>query len=127
MEGFQLAASRGCVEAENRREVSRFPLRPQHSRFKKSLLIILSECPPDGARLFEGLYIVSNTRPDPRSLHYAAQDAQLCVEGGGADALFHLRCADNRELEQTLEHIRAAEEVERTDSVIVLSRLVARG
>jgi len=46
---------------------------------------------------------------------------------GGADALFHLRCADNRELEQTLEHIRAAEEVERTDSVIVLSRLVARG
>jgi len=45
---------------------------------------------------------------------------------GGADALFHLRCADNRELEQTLEQIRASEEVDRTDSVIVLSRLVAR-
>jgi len=45
---------------------------------------------------------------------------------GGADALFHLRCADNRELEQTLEHIRSSDEVDRTDSVIVLSRLVLR-
>ena len=45
---------------------------------------------------------------------------------GGADALFHLRCADNRELEQTLEQIRASDEVERTNSVIVLSRLVTR-
>ena len=45
---------------------------------------------------------------------------------GGADALFQLRCADNRELERTLEQIRASEEVDRTDSVIVLSRLVAR-
>jgi DNA-binding Lrp family transcriptional regulator len=46
---------------------------------------------------------------------------------GGADALFHVRCADNRELEATLEHIRASDVVERTDSVIVLSRLVRRG
>ena len=46
---------------------------------------------------------------------------------GGADALFHLRCADTRELERTLEHIRASDEVERTDSAIVLSRLVSRG
>ena len=46
---------------------------------------------------------------------------------GSADALFHVRCADNRELEATLEHIRASDIVERTDSVIVLSRLVARG
>ena len=46
---------------------------------------------------------------------------------GDADALLHLRCADNRELEQALEHIRADETVERTNSVIVLSRLMARG
>jgi len=45
---------------------------------------------------------------------------------GGADALFHLRCADNRALEETLEQIRASDEVERTNSVIVLSRLVTR-
>ena len=46
---------------------------------------------------------------------------------GDADALLHLRCADNRELEQALEHIRADDTVERTNSVIVLSRLMARG
>ena len=46
---------------------------------------------------------------------------------GEADALFHLRCADNRELEETLEHVRASDVVERTNSVIVLSRLVTRG
>ena len=45
---------------------------------------------------------------------------------GAADALFHLRCADNRELEETLEQIRADGAVERTTSVIVLSRLVER-
>jgi DNA-binding Lrp family transcriptional regulator len=46
---------------------------------------------------------------------------------GSADALLQLRCADNRELESALEHIRASDVVERTDSVIVLSRLLARG
>ena len=46
---------------------------------------------------------------------------------GDADALLHLRCADNRELEQALEHIRADDTVERTNCVIVLSRLMARG
>src|SRR5579871_6074560 len=45
---------------------------------------------------------------------------------GSADALLHLRCTDTRDLEATLEHIRAADIVERTDSVIVLSRLVTR-
>jgi DNA-binding Lrp family transcriptional regulator len=59
------------------------------------------------------------------ALGHAAVVAAYTVTGG-ADALFHVRCADNRELEQTLEHIRASDEVERTNSVIVLSRLVAR-
>lgn len=45
---------------------------------------------------------------------------------GEADALFQVRCADNQELETTLENIRAADAVERTTSVIVLSRLVER-
>ena len=46
---------------------------------------------------------------------------------GSADALFHLRCANTQDLEATLEHIRASDVVERTDSVIVLSRLITRG
>jgi DNA-binding Lrp family transcriptional regulator len=45
---------------------------------------------------------------------------------GEADALFHLRCADNRELEETLERIRADDAVDRTTSAIVLSGLVER-
>ena len=46
---------------------------------------------------------------------------------GQADALLHVRCADNRELEAALEQIRADDAVERTASVIVLSRLMTRG
>ena len=46
---------------------------------------------------------------------------------GEADALLHLHCADNGELEQTLEDIRADDVVERTSSVIVLSCLMSRG
>lgn len=45
---------------------------------------------------------------------------------GAADGLFHLRCTDNRELESVLEDIRADPAVERTTSIIVLSRLLAR-
>lgn len=45
---------------------------------------------------------------------------------GDADALFHVECTDNHHLEETLERIRAHRAVERTTSVIVLSRLVSR-
>jgi DNA-binding Lrp family transcriptional regulator len=45
---------------------------------------------------------------------------------GQADALFHLRCSDTAELEASLERIRADDAVERTASVIVLSRLMRR-
>ena len=45
---------------------------------------------------------------------------------GEADAVLHVRCADNRELEDVLEHIRADDAVDRTTSVIVLSRLLER-
>jgi DNA-binding Lrp family transcriptional regulator len=45
---------------------------------------------------------------------------------GAADALLRVRCADNQALESTLERIRASDTVERTTSVIVLSRLVER-
>lgn len=46
---------------------------------------------------------------------------------GSADALFHLRCADNHALEAVLEIIRADPAVERTSSIIVLSRLIEPG
>ncbi|MFI5042328.1 MAG: Lrp/AsnC family transcriptional regulator [Acidimicrobiales bacterium] len=67
-------------------------------------------------------------RTSPQEIRRLALDHPSVVAAftvtGAADALFHLRCADNQELEQTLELIRADGAVERTASVIVLSRLV---
>ena len=45
LQPFQLAASCRGVQAEDRRKVGRFPLRPHHSRFEQPLLVILSQCP----------------------------------------------------------------------------------
>jgi DNA-binding Lrp family transcriptional regulator len=70
-------------------------------------------------------------RTSPAELRALAESHPAVVAAytvtGSADALFHLRCTDTRDLEATLEDIRASDVVERTDSVIVLSRLVARG
>jgi len=45
---------------------------------------------------------------------------------GEADALVHIRAADIRHFEQVVERIAAEPFVQRTRSVIVLSRLVER-
>jgi hypothetical protein len=87
LQPFQLTASRGRIQAEDRGKVGRFPFKPHYSRLEKLLLFFLSDCPPYRARLFEGSYIVSNTCPELRSLQGAAQDAQLGVERRGANFL----------------------------------------
>ena len=46
---------------------------------------------------------------------------------GEADALVHLRATDVSHLEVTVERIRANPEIARTKTIIVLSRLIARG
>jgi len=70
-------------------------------------------------------------RTSPAQLRELAESHPSVVAAytvtGSADALFHLRCTSTGDLEATLEHIRASDIVERTDSVIVLSRLVTRG
>ncbi len=88
LQPLQLAASCRRIQAKDRSQVSRFPFRPHYSRFEKPLLFFLSYRPPDGARLSEWPYVVSNTRPELRSLQDAAQDAQLCVESGRTNFLF---------------------------------------
>jgi DNA-binding Lrp family transcriptional regulator len=45
---------------------------------------------------------------------------------GEADALVHVRATDVRDLEMTIERIRANPEIARTKTIIVLSRLIAR-
>ncbi|GAC1595599.1 MAG: Lrp/AsnC family transcriptional regulator [Acidimicrobiales bacterium] len=77
---------------------------------------------------FVELHCRGRTSPDKIrriALGHPAVAAAYTVTGD-ADALFHLRCAGNAELEDTLERIRADDAVERTASVIVLSRLVDR-
>ena len=49
-----------------------------------------------------------------------------CTVTGEADALLHIRTADIRHFEQVVERISAEPFVQRTRSVIVLSRLVER-
>jgi DNA-binding Lrp family transcriptional regulator len=46
---------------------------------------------------------------------------------GEADALVHVRATDVNHLEATIERIRANPEIARTKTIIVLSRLIARG
>lgn len=46
---------------------------------------------------------------------------------GSADAVVRVRARDVQHLEETLERIRASEAIDRTESTIVLSRLIDRG
>lgn len=46
---------------------------------------------------------------------------------GSADAVVRVRARDVRHLEETLERIRGSAAIERTESTIVLSRLIDRG
>lgn len=52
--------------------------------------------------------------------------ADACTVTGEADALVHIRAADIRHFEQVVERIAAEPFVQRTRSVIVMSRLVER-
>lgn len=46
---------------------------------------------------------------------------------GGPDAVIRVRARDVQHLEETLERIRGSAAIERTESTIVLSRLIERG
>ena len=52
--------------------------------------------------------------------------ADACTVTGEADALVHIRAADIRHFEQVVERIAAEPFMQRTRSVVVLSRLVER-
>jgi DNA-binding Lrp family transcriptional regulator len=55
------------------------------------------------------------------------QVVEAYTVSGEADALLMLRTRDIAELEQVLERIRANQHVDRTKTIIVLSRLLDRG
>lgn len=77
---------------------------------------------------FVELYCGGRTAPgDIRSIvEEFGQVVEAYTVSGEADALLLIRTADIAELEDTLEQIRANTHVDRTKSVIVLSRLLDR-
>jgi DNA-binding Lrp family transcriptional regulator len=61
-----------------------------------------------------------------RSLEEVPEVVGACTVSGSADALVHVLASNMRHLEQALERIRDERNVDHTESVIVLSRLIDR-
>ena len=61
-----------------------------------------------------------------RSLEKVPEVVGACTVSGAADALVHMLAADIGHLEQAIERVRDEPNVDHTETVIVLSRLVDR-
>jgi DNA-binding Lrp family transcriptional regulator len=61
-----------------------------------------------------------------RSLEQVPEVVSACTVSGSADALLHMLATDISHLEQAIERIRREPNVDHTESVIVLSRLIDR-
>jgi DNA-binding Lrp family transcriptional regulator len=61
-----------------------------------------------------------------RSLEAVPEVVGACTISGAPDALIHLLAADITQLEQALERIRDQHNIDHTETVIVLSRLIDR-
>lgn len=61
-----------------------------------------------------------------RSLEGVPEVVGACTISGAADALIHMLASDIGHLERALERIREERNVDHTESVIVLSRLIDR-
>ncbi len=74
------------------------------------------------------LYCKGTVSPEElrRNLQRVPEVISACTVTGSADALVHILAADVRHLEQALERIRDEHNVDHTESVIVLSRLIDR-
>ncbi len=83
-----------------------------------------------GATTESFVEVTCTGRTTPDDITRALQDHPQVVAAytvsGVADALVHLRCASITELEQVLERIRRDPHIERTTSVVVLTRLLDR-
>ena len=62
-----------------------------------------------------------------RSLELIPEVVGACTVTGSADALLHLLAEDVAHLERALERVRNERNVDHTESIIVLSRLIDRG
>ncbi|MFE7766923.1 Lrp/AsnC family transcriptional regulator [Streptomyces sp. NPDC057438] len=77
---------------------------------------------------FVEVYCTGN--PTPAQLRRALEDipevVEACTVSGAADAVLHMLARDITHLELAIQRVRATAPVDRTESVIVLSRLLNR-
>ena len=62
-----------------------------------------------------------------KSLQHVPEVTSAATVSGAADAIVHVLASDNQHLERAIERIRDEPNVDHTESVIVLSRLIDRG
>jgi len=61
-----------------------------------------------------------------KSLAAVPEVVGACTVSGGADALLHMLASDIQQLERAIERVRDEPNVDHTESIIVLSRLIDR-
>jgi len=81
-----------------------------------------------GTEAFVEVYCKGNPTPAElrKSLETIPEVVEACTVSGAADAMVHMLARDIAHLEQAIQHVREAPAIDRTESVIVLSRLINR-
>lgn len=82
-----------------------------------------------GTEAYVEVYCKGTVSPEElrRNLERIPEVVGACTVSGAADALLHLLAEDVAHLENALERVRDEPNVDHTESVIVLSRLIDRG
>lgn len=77
---------------------------------------------------FVEVYCKGNPAPAElqRDLEGIPEVVEACTVSGAADAMVHMLARDITHLEQAIQQLREAPVIDRTESVIVLSRLISR-
>lgn len=82
-----------------------------------------------GTEAYVAVFCRGNVAPGElkRALAAVPEIISAATVSGAADAVAHVRAADMQHLERAIERLRDLPQVDRTESTIVLSRLVERG
>ncbi|GLY50092.1 Lrp/AsnC family transcriptional regulator [Lentzea sp. NBRC 102530] len=77
---------------------------------------------------FVEVYCKGNPTPAAltKALHDIPEVVEACTVSGAADAMLYLLARDIPHLEQAIQRVRSAPLIDRTESAIVLSRLLTR-
>lgn len=81
-----------------------------------------------GTEAYIEIYCKGTVSPNElrRTLERVPEVVGACTVSGSADALVHMLASDISQLERAIERVRDEPNVDRTDSVIVLSRFLDR-